>query len=447
MLSRVLIVDDEPDVAQALRRVVEHCGRFDVRVQTRPLEVPGDLAGWKPELVFTDLVMPDLDGMAVLELSRRATHDITVVVVSAYSSIENAVRAVKAGAFDFLAKPFDPDAVELIIAKAMRERGQLDRAAELSRQVARVDPWLAAILGEDPAVQRLREWILKVRDVPTSVLIQGETGTGKELVARAVHGGRGPFVAINVAAIPDDLAETELFGHRSGSFTGATAERRGLLLEAQGGTLFLDEVNAMSLPLQAKLLRVIQDKTVRPVGSNREVAVDFRLVCATNEELEHLVAEGRFRRDLYHRIGVLTTRLPPLRERRGDIPLLAAEFLRKYASAHGRNVRRLSSALVEALARREWPGNIRELENEVEQLVVMAPQAATEITQGVAAAPTVPPSPAGAAAAGEERLTLAEVEQRYIQEVLAEVRGNKSRAARILGIDYKTLLRKVSTER
>jgi transcriptional regulator with PAS, ATPase and Fis domain len=274
------------------------------------------------------------------------------------------------------------------------------------------------------------------------VLIEGETGTGKEMVARAIHAGRGPFLAINVAAIPDELAESELFGHQSGSFTGATGERRGLLLEASGGTLFLDEVNAMSLPLQAKLLRVIQDKAVRPVGANRELAVDFRLVCATNEDLERLVSDGRFRRDLYHRINVLTVRLPPLRERRGDIPRLAEEFLHKYARAHGRNARRFAPALLEALGRRDWPGNVRELENEIEQRVVMAPEGATEIGADPVAAPAQPGAPAPEAAPSQPR-TLAEMEARYIREVMAAVGGNKSRAARILGIDYKTLLRKV----
>lgn len=433
----VLVVEDEPDVAAIVKRIVEAAGPWRARLLTDPTGIDAALDPL-PDLVFTDLAMPGLDGFAVIEKIRERDADLPVVVVSAHASIENAVRAVKAGAFDFLAKPFKPEAVELILAKTERDRA-------LRRRAAAADPELAALLGESAAMRRVREWLATVRPARTNVLIEGESGTGKELAARAIHGRSGaPFVAVNTAAIPEALAEAELFGYKRGAFTGAARDHAGLLREAHGGTLFLDEVNAMPPSLQAKLLRVLEEKRLRPVGASQDVAADFRLICAANVALDTLVEQGAFRRDLYHRVKVLHLRLPPLRERREDIPLLAEHFLQRYARAHGRNCRRLAPETLTALMAAPWPGNVRELENAVEQAVVLCPPERTELPVDV-----LPPALGGRgwaeSSAQDTPLALADVERRHVREVLRRTGGNKSEAARLLAIDYKTLLRKLAT--
>lgn len=443
---RILIVEDEPDVANALKRVIEASGAYNVRVLLTADAIDGELSASPPDLVFTDLMMPRIDGLEVLRRIKRREPDLPVVVVSAYSTIENAVAAVKDGAFDFLAKPFKPEAVELILAKAAREHGLLHRVREARAR----DPDLLAIQGESPTIRRLRDWVLKVRDVGASVLIEGESGTGKELVARALHAGKGPFVAVNMATIADSLAESELFGHRKGAYTGATSDRRGLVVEAHGGTLFLDEVNATSPATQAKLLRVIQERRVRPLGATAEIPVEFRLIAATNQSLEELVHGGGFRRDLLHRINTLHVRVPPLREHREDIPVLVEHFLGRYSRAHNRSARRLSPEAMAAYMRADWPGNVRELENTVEQAVILCPERVSEIPLEA-----LPPSLGGQGwmfedtdSAGRDdarNRTLAEVELHYILAVLRQAGGNKSEAARILGIGYKTLLRKLAS--
>jgi DNA-binding NtrC family response regulator len=445
MQPHILIVEDEPDVARTLQRVIEACGDYRVSLFTGDGALAERLAGLRPDMVFTDLMMPGLSGLEVIRLAKTFDPDLPVVVVSAYATLDNAVEAVKAGAFDFLPKPFSPESVDLMLAKAQRERELRARAAEAGRIAAAADPHLSALLGESAALARLRAWILTVRPTRASVLIEGESGTGKELVARAIHAGRGPFVAINMAAIPEALAEAELFGYRRGAFTGAVRDSAGLMAEAHGGTLFLDEVNATPPALQAKLLRVLEDKRLRPLGAAKEAEADFRLVCAANAPLEALVAGGGFRRDLFHRINVLSVRLPPLRERAGDIPLLAEHFLHRYARAHGRNVRRLSPEALAALAAAPWPGNVRELENAIEQAVILCPPQRSDLPLAV-----LPPSLGGqgwdesAAPAASGPLTLEAVERRHVREVLRQTGGNKAEAARLLAIDYKTLLRKLA---
>lgn len=441
-VHRVLVIDDEPDVAATLRRVLLLCGVPEVVVCTDSTSVDEALRVHEPDVVLSDLLMPGRSGFEVLESIRRTSPRTLVVVVSAHSTLENAVRAVKAGAFDFLAKPFDPDSVELMLEKLRRELLARAEAEQLRRHIALQDPFLGQLTGASPAMTMLRERVQRLRDVSANVLIEGETGTGKELVARALHGGRGPFVAVNVAAIPADIAESELFGHRAGAFTGASRDRAGLLAEAAGGTLFLDEINAMSLGLQAKLLRAIETRTVRAVGTDRDRPVNFRLVCASNEPLETAVHQGRFRRDLLHRVRVASIRVPPLRERLEDVPLRADEFLQRHARTHGRSLRGFAPDVLEVLRMREWSGNVRELENLVEQLVIFAPEGAACVGMDaleIAAGGTQ--GTGGPSAASDMRL--AAVEARYVRAVLRMTRGNKSQAARLLDIDYKTLLRKM----
>ncbi|MGC2857687.1 sigma-54-dependent transcriptional regulator [Novispirillum sp. DQ9] len=437
--TRVLVIEDEPDLARMLQRIIQAAGPYEVLIRGGRFDVAALFARTPPDMVFLDLVMPDMDGFEAIELIRTVDPIVPIIVVSAYSSIDNAVKAVRLGAFDFLPKPFDPDTIELMLAKVGREFDQRARAW------ADEDPALAAIKGVSPQVAALKEWLRRVRTANANVLISGESGTGKELVARALHAGQGPFVAVNAAAIPAELAESELFGHRAGAFTGAAGERKGLLLAAHGGVLFLDEVNAMSPQVQAKLLRAIQDKAVRPVGAEKTIAVEFRLIAASNEDLEGAVQEGRFRRDLYHRLRVLNVTLPALRERTEDIPVLAEEFVHRYCRAHGRRARRLSDAALADLMARAWPGNIRELENAIEELVILAPEGAVEI-----GLPTLlhPPSSRAQGERGgfAEITTLAEMERRYVRHVLATAGGNKAQTARLLSIDYKTLLRKLAQD-
>lgn len=308
---------------------------------------------------------------------------------------------------------------------------------------------LSAIKGNSQPIREMLEWIGKVRDVQANVLLCGESGTGKELVARAIHGNRGPFVAINMAAIADNLVDSELCGHKEGAFTGADGDRMGLLFEANGGTLFLDEINAMSLQLQAKLLRVIEERKIRPVGSNQEHEVSFRLVSATNEDLEQLVNEGRFRRDLFHRLKVLSYKLPPLRSRTADVPLLANEFLNHYARIHNRSAQGFSADAISWLSSRKWPGNVRELQNFIEEVVVLLPADASEITLDYL---LNVPSVADCASVRNKRISagepvpLSDMIQHHIHGVMNYTKGNKAQAARILKIDYKTLVRKLTAQ-
>ncbi|WP_006746726.1 sigma-54-dependent transcriptional regulator [Thioalkalivibrio paradoxus] len=441
-VPRILIVEDEPDVARMLARMIDDLGDYRIETCLDAAAFPGFLSD-PPDLVLTDLMMPGLDGFEVIERVKRVDPDLPVVVISAYATLENAVLAMRAGAFDFLAKPFRPESLELMLTKVQRDHGLRARAAAAASRAAVLDPHLNALRGTSPAMRSLREWILKVRDTRASVLIEGESGTGKELVASALHAGRGPFVAINLAAMPPDLAEAELFGYRKGAFTGATRDYPGLVMEATGGVLFLDEVNATPPHLQAKLLRCLQNRTVRALGDSREQTVDFRLLCASNQPLEQAVREHGFRQDLYYRLNVLHVTLPPLRDRVEDIPELAESFVRHYARLHGCPARRLAPDVLVALMGYSWPGNVRELENSIEQAVILCPRDAVALPLEVFPALL---GGRGATGTGHDPgggTTLAEVERRYIETVLADCGNNKAQAARTLGIDYKTLLRKL----
>jgi DNA-binding NtrC family response regulator len=440
-----VIVEDEPDVADALRRTIALFGPHRVEAFS---DAEGALraldAGLRPDAVCTDLRLPGMDGLGLVQALHLRLPRLPIVVVSAYASIDNAVRATKLGAFDFLAKPFTPDAVEMMLARVAREVAAAAEFERLREAMHAADPALSQLLGESAPMKRLRAWIEQVRDSNANTLIEGETGTGKELVARALHAGRGPFIAVNMAALPAELAEGELFGHKRGAFTGATRDRPGLIAQSHGGTLFLDEINAMPAALQAKLLRVIQEHAVRPVGGTQDQPVQFRLFAASNQDLQPLTEQGAFRLDLLHRLRVLHVRLPPLRERRGDIPLLAQRFVARYASAHGRRVSLIAPDALAALMAAPWPGNVRELENAIEQAVILSDERSRELPLAL-----LPPELGGRAweadrAAQPGLATLADIERHYILQVLQRAEGNKLRAAHWLDIDYKTLLRKLS---
>jgi DNA-binding NtrC family response regulator len=377
---------------------------------------------------------------------RRIRPATPVVLMTAFGSIDSAVEAMRAGAFDYITKPFEPDAVLLTVERALERRALEEENRRLRRAVDQTAS-LGDLIGESSAMREIFALIKKVAHGRSSVLITGESGTGKEVVARTIHyhGARAerPFIPINCTAIPEGLLESELFGHVRGAFTGAHASKRGLFEKANGGTLFLDEIGDMGLALQGKLLRVLQDREIRPVGGTQSVRVDVRIIAATNKDLEREMAVGAFREDLYYRLNVIPVRIPPLRERPEDIPPLVEAFVRRHAEG-GR--RTLSPAAVEALRARQWKGNARELENVIERALALSD--AAEL--GVEDLPFYGEEERSAADAAHEllrsaaarRLSLREVENLYIGQILDLTRGNKVQAAKILGIDRKTLYRR-----
>jgi DNA-binding NtrC family response regulator len=398
------------------------------------------------DLALVDLRMADLDGLGVLARLRALQPPVPVLILTAFATVDTAIQAIRAGAYDYLSKPFRIEEIKLAVRRAL-ETQRLQRENLQYRQELRDRYRVENLVGHSPAMVDLYRTIARVAPLDSTVLIQGETGTGKELVARAIHyaspRAQRPFTVVDCAALPETLVESELFGHEKGAFTGATQSRRGLLEAAAGSTCLLDEVGELSPPLQARLLRVLQERVIRRVGGNELVPVDVRIIAATNRDLRRLVDEGRFREDLYYRLKVVTVHVPPLRERPEDIPLLAQHFLRKAAAAAGKAVVGLARETLDLLAAYPWPGNVRELEHVIERAVILTTSTLLtpedlprELRPPAAAAP--PAAPAG------RRMTLEELKRWYVEQVLAETGGNKARAAEILGIDRRTLYRILS---
>ncbi|MGE0791506.1 MAG: sigma 54-interacting transcriptional regulator [Sandaracinaceae bacterium] len=447
MSGRILYVDDDPD-ACALASVTLRGRGYDVVTQTNA-RAAIDLALIDQfDTVVTDLRLGALDGLAVCERIVAAKPNLPVVVVTGHATMAAAVGALRAGAYDFVSKPFDPD----LLLAAVRRATQSSRLREevtLLRATVATEASVGAMIGDSVAMRAVYRNVARIAATDASVLITGASGTGKELIARKIHElsdrARGPFVAINCAAVPEALLESELFGHVRGAFTDAKVSRGGLFLEANGGTLFLDEVGEMSPSMQAKLLRALQERTVRPVGGAHEVSFDARLISATATELEAAVDAKTFRADFYYRINVCSVHVPPLREREGDIALLAQRFVVRFAEQHGRAITGLTSQALAKLIAYRWPGNVRELENCIERAVTMTQTdliVPADLPEHVVAyRPSAPhglmPSSLG------ELLTIAELEAEYVAHVLSLVSDNKSHAARLLGIDRRTLHRKI----
>jgi two-component system response regulator HydG len=444
--GRVLIVDDDREHCEALAGALATL-RYDSTFTTSPREALERVGRESFSVVLTDLGMGEIDGV---ELCRRIVgtrQDLPVIVVTGNGSMDAAIQAMRVGAYDFLSKPIDLDLLKLSVARAV-EHHQLQVEVKLLKESALDHAGLDNLVGTSPAMKRLRDLVARVAGSDISVLIEGETGTGKELVARALHaaGGRrdGPFVAVNCSAVPAQLLESEFFGHTRGSFTGASAARVGLLVQASKGTLLLDEIGDMPLDMQTKLLRAIQEKCVRPVGATEEVPFDARILAATNRDLEADVAAKRFREDLFYRIAVVKVELPPLRSRNGDVLRLATHFLRQFAAKAGRGEMQLSPQFAGALVSYSWPGNVRELENCMERAVALArldhlsvedlpPKVAAQRSAAFTASADHP----------AEILTLEEVDRRYIARALVLLDGNKTRAADMLGLDRRTLYRRL----
>jgi len=389
--------------------------------------------------------MRGLDGIQLCEVLRQNRPDVPVLVVTAFGSLDTAVAAMRAGAYDFLAKPLEIEELSFRLERAIQHR-QL--AEEVKRLRAREPEPVGELVGESVALRQLRELVLRVARSDAPVLVVGETGSGKERVARALHrlGPRpeGPFVALNCAALPEHLLESELFGHARGAFTDAKSARTGLLVHANGGTLFLDEIAELPLALQPKLLRTLEERRVRPVGSEDEVSFDARIVAATNRDLDTAVEEGRFREDLFFRIDVLRIEVPPLRARGSDVLLLAQHFLRECASRLGKQVVGLSHGAAEKLLHYDWPGNVRELVNCIERAVALTDHEQILVEDLPERIRTAGSSHVIVASDDPTELVPLEiVEQRYIARVMDSVGGNKTLAARILGLDRKTLYRKL----
>ena len=441
------MVDDDPDLCRLVAVFLAAKG-FAVQTRSSAEAAWAALEAEQPDLVLTDLQMPGESGA---ELCARITErypQIKVLVMTAYASIEGAVEVMRAGAEDFVTKPLKPlDALELRIDRALRKQALEREVLQLRRVVADASHF-EELLGQSPPMQRLYQLLDQVASSNASLLVTGESGTGKELVARAVHrrGKRkgGPFFAINCAAMPEPLLESELFGHAKGAFTDASRSRVGLLQEADGGTVFLDEIGELPLPMQPKLLRALQEKKVRPVGGNEEHPFDARIITATNRDLDTEVEEGRFREDLYFRLNVIHIDLPPLRARGSDVLVLGQQFLQGVAALAQKTIRGFSSAAAEKLLAWPWPGNVRELQNCIERAVALTRGEEISVEDLPEKLRRHRPQQVLADGADLSSLTtLAEVERRYILLVLDAVGGNKTLAANKLGLDRKTLYRKL----
>jgi len=444
--ARVFVFDDDADSLQSVSAALRRDG-FEVYPFADPREGLERLAAEGGDVVVTDLRMPGLTGMEVVRHVARSHPGVPVVVLTAYGTVEGAVDAVRAGASDFLLKPVEIPRLRAAVFRAAKERGvrrELDRLREATGRPAGVE----GIVGSSRSMEDVLRKIRLVAPTRMNVLITGESGTGKELVARAIHAlsprnGR-PFLPLNCAAIPESLLESELFGHEKGAFTGATSARPGKLEGAEGGTLFLDEVGDVSLAIQAKLLRAIEQKEVLRVGSSQVIQVDVRILAATNQDLKARVAEKAFREDLFYRLNVFGIAVPPLRERREDIPKLSEHLLDQLAREGGSTPRRLSPAALKALMSYRWPGNVRQLRNSLETAILVCRGDVVEpgdLPQEVTQA-TVPPSAHEPIPLPASR-TLTEIERDAIRDALAKTGGNKTQASKLLGIGLRTLHRKV----
>ncbi len=370
---RVLVVDDEEIVCESVKRILEE-ENYEVEIALSGFEAFDKMATNPFDIVITDLKMPGIDGMEVLRRIRREYPNTIVIMITGFSTVETAVEAMKLGAFDYIPKPFTPDEVSVVVKKAVEQKNLLLENIYL-RQELQEKYGFDNIVGKSKKMQDIYRIISKVAPTDSTVLIYGQSGTGKELIARAIHFNSPrkdrQFVPVDCAVLSENLLESELFGHIKGSFTGAITTKPGLFEIADGGTVFLDEVGNISLSIQAKLLRVLQEREFTPVGGTKSKKVDIRLIAATNKDLEKMIKEGTFREDLYYRINIVPIYLPPLKEREEDIPLLAIHFLRKYSEQMGKKIKGFSAEAMEKLMRYSWPGNVRELENVIERTVVM----------------------------------------------------------------------------
>jgi len=440
--SRVMIVDDDPETLALLREVIAKEG-YQVESAEDAESALRQIGDWQPDLVITDIHMPGMDGLALLAAVREKAPEILVILLTAYGSLKTAVDAIKAGAFDYLSKPFIVEDIRLVVRRAL-EHKKLQRENRSLRDQLRERYRFDNLVGSSPGMVAVYRLVARVAETDSTVLIQGESGTGKELIARAIHANsarsNGPFVAIDTGSLAESLLESELFGHERGAFTGAVASRKGLLEQAHQGTCFLDEIADLSPVMQSKLLRSLQEREIRRVGSETPRAIDVRIIAASKKVLKPLVDAGTFREDLYYRLEVVTIVLPPLRDRMEDIPLLTQYFVDKYGRIKEKPVSGISPDALALLMRYSWPGNVRELEHVVERAITLTPHP-------VITPEDLPESIRTTTVQDQARVrgwdTLQSMEKNYILRVLEAHQQDHGQAAAILGIHRKTLLRKL----
>jgi two-component system response regulator HydG len=443
----VLVVDDDKAMCELVEAGLTQRG-YRVAWKLVPEEALALLDKEDFSVLLVDIHMEGMTGLELCQAALAKRPDLVVVVMTGFGSMDHAVGAMRAGAYDFVTKPISMNALALIVDRAARHRAMSDELRRLRRRVDQHE--LPNIVGASAAMQKVADVVGRVAETDTNVLITGESGTGKELVARALHersGRRGPFLAVNCAAVPETLLESELFGHTRGAFTDARTSRAGLFVEAEDGTLFLDEIGEMPMGMQAKLLRALQERKFRPLGSNQEVPFNARIITATNRDLEREVNEKRFREDLFYRINVVRVDVPSLRSRGNDVLMLAQFFLERAAARSGKSVTRLGRLVADKLINYDWPGNVRELENCMERAIALA--SFDEVTLEDLPSKIREYRPTEVYVTSDDPKDLPPmhiVEQRYIRKVLAAVGGNKTLAAKVLGFDRRTLYRKLERQ-
>jgi DNA-binding NtrC family response regulator len=444
MPARVLVVDDEDSMCNLMEIMLSKQG-YEVETTGSGTDAVARLKEKNYDLVIADLMMPELSGLEVLKQVKSFKQDQEVIVMTAFASVDTAIEAMKCGAADYITKPFKVDEIRLTIEKSINRRSLISENTTLKKQL-QDDNSFDKFIGNSEAIVSLKKLARRVASSESTVLIRGESGTGKDLIARAIHFHsprcKGPFVTINCGALPENLLESELFGHRKGAFTGAIKDKDGLFRVAGSGTFFLDEVGNTSPAIQVKLLRVLEDKMVTPVGATTPTEVDVRLVAATNSDLEDEVKAGHFRSDLFYRLNVIPIHIPPLRERRDDIPLLVDYFLSRFGQKSAQPVTSVSEEAMNLLVNYHWPGNVRELENTIERAVLFNRTQRLEVAD-LPERLARPSESLIVAEAEPETPTLASIEKAYIHYVMSRTKGKKAEAARILGIDTSTLYRKI----
>jgi DNA-binding NtrC family response regulator len=443
-LAPILIVDDESEMRSALCHALTRSG-FSVESAAGGTEALLKLKKTSISLVITDLKMPEMSGMEVLGAAKKIVPGIPVIVITAYGSIHNAVEAMQAGAADYLLKPFSFETLETTVKKVLGNNNGSD-GRQISSANLKIQPAIKTLVTQDPKLLNILELAKNVATSRSTILIQGESGTGKELLAAYVHEHSGfkeePYVAVNCAALPDTLAESELFGHEKGAFTGAIGRKMGKFELAKYGTVVLDEISEMTLPLQAKLLRVLQEREIDRVGGSQPVAMNARVVAISNVDLKQAVSKGKFREDLYYRINVVPITIPPLRDRKGDIPLLVEHFIEKYCRLNNRDLVKISDAALARLVHHDWRGNIRELENTIERAILIS-NGTRLLPEHLFLDPVDTANHSQPTLSLKSGMTVREMEKQLITQTLQEVRDNRTRAAELLGISIRTLRNKL----
>jgi DNA-binding NtrC family response regulator len=443
--ARILIVDDDPEMCRFLAELLSEEGHVVEVAHDGPSAVE-KFRNTIFDLTLTDLMMPKIKGTELIKQLKEADPDALVLLITAFGSIESAVEAMHAGAFHYVTKPFRTDEILLHVSRALEQR-RMQKELQRLRTEVQGRYRFENIIGKSEKMRAVFETVAHISDLTANVLILGESGTGKEMIARALHvhssRAKGPFIPLNCAAIPETLLESELFGYLRGAFTDARKDRRGLFQEANGGVIFLDEISEIPLNLQVKLLRVLEDKEVRPLGANQAEKVDTRVVSACNRDLDRLVEEGQFRQDLYYRLNVIRIDLPPLRARSEDIPALVEHFMRKFADQTKRKLDGIEPEALALLMNHRWPGNVRELEHTIERAVLLGKEHRIGVKDLPPQFAARPDSPLELSEAVSRGYTLKDIEREYIKRIVEDTSGNKTEAAKILGVDRTTLYRKL----